>query len=86
MSSNPRTLHGARRGRFASRTRATLQGGDSGGSGLFIALDPQYEARQAGKRILEALDPGKAPSKVKRFCDMSPTEQAAMRALYEGKP
>lgn len=35
--------------------------------------------------ISEALDPTRAPSKVRAFKDMSPEEQEQMRLLYEKK-
>lgn len=34
------------------------------------------------RRIAEALDPTRAPSKVRTLADMSPEERASMAALY----
>ena len=51
-------------------------------TGTTDLLDP---ARVLAFGIRDALDPSKAPSKLKTFADMTESERAEMRRLYEGK-
>jgi hypothetical protein len=47
--------------------------------------NPYGDRVVARLRIQEALDPSKAPGKVRCFADMTPEEQAELRAKYGGR-
>lgn len=58
------------------------RGRREGGSASPLHLDPLAPARALGGSIADALDPVKAPSKVRTLADMSPEERAEMARLY----
>lgn len=73
--------YGVRPGRISKGASKQGVGGSPMGSSDCI-VDPHGAARAYGRMISEALDPVRAPSKVRSFADMTPEEQAAMRAQY----
>ena len=68
-------------GRFGSRGLPRARKSDGHGSSN-VDHNPDAERRYYGKRIQDALDPVKAPGKVRTLADMSPEERAAIEKRY----
>jgi len=65
----------------ARRKRQTADGL----GGAKIEFDPFSERVYYGKQIRDALDPVKAPSKVRMLKDMTPEERKAIEDKYRGE-
>ncbi len=48
-----------------------------------VTLDPAYQLRSIGRDIEEALDPTRAPGKVRTLAEMSPEERELVLARYK---
>ena len=70
---NGKARDGYRRGR-------PVAGGLRGGTLFF---NPQARFNAIARQLSDALDPVKAPGKIRSFADMSAAERGALRRLYE---
>lgn len=74
--------------RSAMGAARVIQRGEKGGS-LLLKSAPgslKHPGERLGEAITNALDPTRAPGKVKTFAEMTPEEREEMRRLYEKKP
>ena len=74
--------------RQAGNSIGFVQSGSKGDPSLLrsAANTMKHPAQRLGEAITAALDPARAPGKVKTFAEMTPEEREEMRRLYEKKP